>query len=262
MVLPSRLNKDDGLEMRSPKLESIEKKIGYVFKDKALLQRALTHSSYAYEQSPENPANNELLEFLGDSVIGLISAEFFYGALPDRTEGELSKIKASATSTLGLSRFAERIRLDKAVLLGRGEEKSGGRRKRNILAGVFEALTAAVYLDGGLDAARTVLNPLFRLTLKTLKKKTVRINNCKSALQEMFQKADLPAPVYRLVSETGPAHDRTFVVEVLSEGKKLAQARGGSKKIAEQKAAEKALKRYLGRKMKVLSSEVFIIDET
>jgi ribonuclease-3 len=246
--------------MGPTKMESIEKRIGYVFRDKELLRRALTHSSRAYEDAPENPEDNELLEFLGDSVLGLITAEFYFKALPDRSEGELSKLKSSASSTLALSRLAERIRLDKAILLGKGEEKSGGRRKKNILAGGFEALIAGVYLDGGLEAVRNILEPLLRPSLKSLGKDSVRINNCKSALQEMFQKADLPAPVYRLVSEKGPAHDRTFVVEVLHGGNPLARARGNSKKNAEQKAAEKALKRAFGRRMKVLSSEAFIID--
>jgi ribonuclease-3 len=246
--------------MTPSKLESIEKRIGYVFRDKGLLRRALTHSSRAYEVDPEEPEDNELLEFLGDSVLGLITAEFYFQAFPDRSEGELSKLKSSSSSTLALSRLAERTRLDKAILLGKGEEKSGGRRKKNILAGAFEALIAGVYLDGGLDAVRAVLEPLLRPSLKSLGKGSVRINNCKSALQEMFQKAEMPAPVYRLVSEKGPAHDRTFVVEVLHQGKPLARGRGNSKKIAEQKAAEKALKRAFGRRMKVLSPEAFIID--
>jgi ribonuclease-3 len=247
--------------MRSSKPELIEKKIGHVFRDKELLRRALTHSSYANETSPENPLDNELLEFLGDSVVGLLAAEFFFHALPDRDEGELSKLRASSSSTLALSRLAERVRLDKAVLLGKGEEKSGGRRKENILAGAFEALIAAVYLDGGVEAARTVLEPLLRPALKSLKKDSFRINNCKSALQEILQKSDLPAPVYRLISEKGPAHERTFLVEVLVEGKCLARARGSSKKKAEQKAAEKALKTFLGKKMMALTPEAFLIDE-
>lgn len=247
--------------MSSAKPETVEKRIGYQFRDKALLRRALTHSSHAYEISPDNPQDNELLEFLGDSVIGLITAEFYYTSLPDRTEGELSKLKSSVSSTLALARLAERVRLDKAVLLGKGEEKSGGRRKKNILAGTFEALVAACYLDGGLEAARAVLEPLLRSSLKSFEKESIRINNCKSALQEMFQKAELAPPVYRLLSEKGPAHDRIFVVEVLLDGKPLARAQGSSKKGAELKAAEKALKRFLGRKMKALSPEAFLIDD-
>ena len=130
------------------KPDRIQKTTGYTFNDPDLLRKALTHSSHAYENQPDGPQDNELLEFLGDSVIGLVTAEFYFRAFPDRTEGELSKLKASATSTLALAKQAQRIKLDKAILLGRGEEKSGGRTKGSILAGAFEALVGALYLDG------------------------------------------------------------------------------------------------------------------
>jgi ribonuclease-3 len=242
------------------KRERLQKAIGYVFKDPDLLARALTHSSWAYEIRPECPEDNELLEFLGDSVIGLVTAEFYLSAFPGRNEGELSKLKASATSTLALSQLARSIKLDKAVLLGRGEEKSGGRKKVSILAGSFEALAGAMYLDGGFEAAKRFICGLLESSLKPIKSESLTINNSKSALQEICQKAGLPAPSYRLVSEKGPAHERTFVVEVHLGEKVLAKSKGPSKKSAEQKAAEKVLKAYLGRKIKRISPEAFVIE--
>jgi len=246
--------------MKALKREHFEKVIGHVFKDPGLLTRALTHSSHAYETNPDHPEDNELLEFLGDSVIGLVTAEFYFAAFPGRNEGELSKLKASATSTLALSQLARAIKLDKAILLGKGEEKCGGRKKVSILAGSFEALTGAIYLDGGFDAARRFVCGLLRSSLKPIKSETLTINNSKSALQEICQKAGLPAPDYRLVTEKGPAHDRTFVVEVHLGAKVLAKSKGPSKKSAEQKAAEKVLKAFFGRKIKRISSEAFVIE--
>jgi ribonuclease-3 len=238
----------------------IEKAAGYTFQDADLLRKALTHSSHAYENQPRGVQDNELLEFLGDSVIGLATAEYFYRALPGRSEGELSKLKASSTSTLALARQAQRIKLDKAVLLGRGEEKSGGRTKSSILAGAFEALVGAIFLDGGFDAARTFIHRLLAPTLKPIRTETFKINNYKSALQELFQKSDLPAPCYRTVSAKGPEHRKTFLVEVLAGNRPLARAKGTSKKSAEQRAAQKALKAHLGRKMRVISPEAFVVE--
>jgi ribonuclease-3 len=242
------------------KLSRIEKATGYTFQDTDLLRKALTHSSHAYENQPKGAQDNELLEFLGDSVIGLATAEYFYRALPGRTEGELSKLKASSTSTVALARQAQRIKLDKAVLLGRGEEKSGGRAKNSILAGAFEALVGAIFLDGGFDAARTFIHRLLAPALKPIRTETFKINNYKSALQELFQKADLHAPCYRTVSAKGPEHRKTFLVEVLAGDRPLARAKGTSKKNAEQKAAQKALKAHLGRKIKEISPEAFIVE--
>jgi len=246
--------------MKTLKRERLEKAIGHVFKDPDLLTRALTHSSHAYETSPDHPEDNELLEFLGDSVIGLVAAEFTFGAFPGRNEGELSKLKASATSTLALAQVARTIKLDRAILLGKGEEKCGGRKKVSILAGSFEALAGAVYLDGGFEAAKRFLYCLLESSLKPIKSETMTVNNAKSALQETCQKAGLPAPDYRLVSEKGPAHDRTFTIEVHLGDKVLAKSKGPSKKSAEQKAAEKVLKTYFGRKIKRISPEAFFIE--
>jgi ribonuclease-3 len=242
------------------KRERIQRSIGYTFKNHDLLKRALTHSSYAYESRPEKREDNELLEFLGDSVVGLATAEFYYLVFPDRSEGELSKLKASATSTLALARQAKRIKLDKAILLGKGEEKSRGRTKSSILAGAFEALLGAVFLDGGFDAASGLIRGLLAPSLKPIRTETFQINNYKSALQELVQRDDQPVPVYRMVTSKGPEHSKTFIVEVLVNGRRLGKARGPSKKSAEQKAAQKALKSFLGRKMREISPEAFIIE--
>jgi len=242
------------------RLERLENSVGHAFQDRRLLEKALTHSSLAYEKCPESPEDNEQLEFLGDSVIGLIAAEFFLQAFPERSEGELSKLKAAATSTLALARLARALKLDKAILLGRGEEKSGGRKKSSILAGAFEALAGAVYLDGGFDAAKDFLCGLLGASKTPMRTKSQTINNSKSALQEICQKAGLPVPVYRLLSEKGPPHDRIFVIEVRLGEKVLGRSKGPSKKGAEQSAAEKALKAFFGRKIKRISPEAFIIE--
>ncbi|MCJ7680778.1 MAG: ribonuclease III, partial [Candidatus Aminicenantes bacterium] len=135
------------------KLARFEKKINYDFKNKELLEQALTHSSYAYENQSEEKKDNEVLEFLGDSVLGFVVADYLCASFPKLNEGELSKLKASVSSTTALCLFAREIRLPQTVLLGKGEEKSGGRKKKTILAGTMEALIAAIYLDGGMDAA-------------------------------------------------------------------------------------------------------------
>jgi ribonuclease III len=242
------------------RLERLEKAAGHVFRDRSLLEKALTHSSYAFEAHPQAPSDNEQLEFLGDSVVGLVAAEFFLRAFPERSEGELSKLKASATSTLALAGLARAIKLDKAIRLGRGEEKCGGRKKVSILAGVFEALAGAIYLDGGFEAARAFVSGFLGPSVKPLKSGSQTINNAKSALQEICQKAGLSVPSYRLISEKGPAHERTFAIEVCLDGRVLARSKGGSKKAAEQAAAEKALKSFFGRKIRRISSEAFVIE--
>jgi ribonuclease-3 len=242
------------------KIDRLERTLGHVFRDKTLLAKALTHRSHAYETDPDSPEDNERLEFLGDAVIGLAAAEFFLRAFPDRNEGELSKLKASATSTLALARLAREIKLDRAIRLGRGEEKGGGRKKISILAGAFEALMGALYLDGGFDAARSFFGGLLEPARRPLKSGTQTINNAKSALQEICQKAGLPPPSYVLVSEKGPAHARAFVVEVRLGDRQLWRSKGASKKAAEQAAAERALRSFFGRKIKRISPEAFVIE--
>lgn len=242
-------------------ISQCERKIGYRFKDKNILLQALTHSSYAYENQQKVESDNETLEFLGDSVLGLIVADFLYSEYSELSEGELSKLKSTAANTTSLSEFGKRVKLDKNILLGKGEEKSGGRKKKTILAGAFEALVAAIYLDGGLKAAKKFLLPQLDFIFKKINAESYLVNNYKSALQEYLQKENLPAPVYKTVTSTGPDHKKSFIVEVFLEKNPLAKAKGSSKKNAEQRAAQKALRGILGKKIKVFTSDTFLMKK-
>lgn len=242
-------------------LAKVEKAVGLAFRDKALLRRALTHSSYAYEHSDAGVEDNEVLEFLGDSVVGLVTADFFCATCPDLREGDLSKFKSVAASTDSLSGLALKLGLQKFLLLGKGEERSGGREKRNILAGAFEAFLGAVYLDQGYESAKDVLFPMLRKSFKKSVQGEQLINNYKSALQEYSQKNNWSTPSYRTITSVGPDHSKTFFVEVSVNRRTLAKAKGPSKKNAEQKAAQKALKTLLGRRMKSLAGETFVFKK-
>jgi len=243
------------------KLDLIEKKLGYNFKNQQLLRQALTHSSYAYEHLNEKIQDNEILEFLGDSVVGLILADHLRQAYPNLREGQLSKLKSALVSTNSLSTLSRKLGLDKEILLGKGEEKNKGRKKKSILAGAFEALIGAVYLDSDFETSRQVLRALINKYFKKLPQDNFLINNYKSALQEHFSQQKLPAPVYRTVTESGPEHEKVFTVEVCSGEKVLAKAKGHSKKSAEQKAAQKALKKLLKSRFQVFSEEAFIVKQ-
>ena len=242
-------------------LSRLEKTIGIRFEDKSLLERALTHSSYAYERNQPECLDNEVLEFLGDSVVGLVLADFFCSSYPGLAEGDLSKYKSAAGSTSSLGGFAQKIRLDKFIFLGKGEERSGGRKKMTILAGAFEALMGAVYIDQGYEAAKRFFLPLLKKCYKKKGGGQFLINNFKSALQEHFQKEGLPAPEYRTVTAIGPDHKKTFIVEVYLGPYPLAKAEGFSKKNAEQKAAQKALKSLYGRKIRIISTGTFMVKK-
>jgi ribonuclease-3 len=242
-------------------LERIKKRIGHPFKEPELLRQALTHSSFAYEYQQGDIDDNEVLEFLGDSVLGFLVADFLYEKYSGLSEGDLSKLKSAVASTSALSDFAKKMRMDKHLYLGKGEEKSGGRNKKTILAGCFEAVVAAIYKDGGMEAVRIFLNPLLISFFKKVNLDKFLINNYKSALQEYLQKENLPAPVYKAVLMSGPDHNKKFTVEVFSNRRTLAKAEGSSKKDAEQRAAQKALKSLLGRKIKSFTADVFLIKK-
>jgi ribonuclease-3 len=190
-----------------------------------------------------------------------VLADFFCSTYPDLTEGELSKHKSAAASTLSLSQLAKKIKLDKYIHLGKGEEISGGRKKRTILAGALEALVGAIYLDQGYEVAQRLLLPLLKKSYRKVDSRTFLINNYKSALQEHFQKENLPAPVYKTLTSIGPDHKKIFLVEVYLGHYPLAKAKGFSKKNAEQRAAQIALKSLLGKKMKTLTAETFILKK-
>ncbi len=222
-------------------LESI---IGHTFHDRALLERALTHRSFAHEnRSASEPRvkDYENMEFLGDSVLGLVISEYLFRTFPGRPEGELSMIKSFLVSTAQLAVISRRLELGRFLRLSHGEEKTGGRTKRALLADLFESLTAAVYLDGGLLPAQAFVLRHFQDHFQKLANKTLSLSDFKSRLQEHLHSRGLPSPRYRVVREQGPDHRKEFSVEVQVKGDVVGQGKGRSKKEAEQRAAEKAL---------------------
>jgi ribonuclease-3 len=187
--------------------------------------------------------DNESLEFLGDAVLGLIMAETLYREFPEFDEGQKSKVKAALVSTGTLARQAEHLRLGTHLLLGRGEEKTGGRQKPALLADAYEALLAAIYLDGGLEHAQAFVRREFDSLLAGVRRTGMAGQDHKSALQEHLQSSDEPLPEYQLTGTTGPDHRKTFSVEVSVRGRPLAEGSGATKKEAEQEAARLALER-------------------
>ncbi len=224
--------------------EGLQKAIGYRFRDRGLLEHALTHTSRANEDVTGGVVDNESLEFLGDAVRGFIVADTLFREFPDWDEGEKSKTKASMVSTLALAKQADRLHLGDHLLLGRGEEKTGGRRKQALLADTYEALIAAIYLDGGIDAARAFIGREFKHLIAEARRHGAGGQDYKSGLQELVQARSQPPPEYRLVGTFGPDHDKRFEVEVIVAGEPLARASGPSKKEAEQEAARLALSRF------------------
>ena len=223
---------------------ALESALGYRFTDRGLLEQALTHRSRAHEDPSGQVVDNERLEFLGDAVLGLVVADRLVREFPERDEGWTSKVKAKLVSAPTLARLGERVGLGDYLLLGRGEEKTGGRRKQSLIADTFEAVVAAIYLDGGLAAATAFLDALLREALDGLRANGMAAEapaDWKSKLQEWLQARGRPLPVYRLTAEEGPDHRKTFTVDVAVGGEELARGAGRSKKEAEQKAARQAL---------------------
>jgi ribonuclease-3 len=226
--------------------ERLEEKLGVRFKNRALLEQALTHSSAvpelraAQEDSPLG-GNNERFEFLGDAVLDLLASQFLLDNFPDWSEGQLSKSRARLVNARSLERAALRIGLGEHLRLGRGEEKTGGREKPALLADAFEAVVAAVFLDAGLDAAGQLLrHVLFDQALQERGERMAESDR-KSALQELLQRSGRPPAEYRLAGETGPDHRKVFLVEVWANGSCLGTGEGKTKKEAEQQAARSAL---------------------
>jgi len=231
----------------SETLGPLEARIGYRFRDLGLLEHALTHRSRAHEDASGGVIDNESLEFLGDAVLGFVIADLLFGKFPTHSEGYKSKVKAGIVSSSALARLAEEIGLGQYVLLGRGEEKTGGRQKQAILADSFEALIAAVYLDGGIDPAREFILSLFGPLVASAGDRAADASfteDWKSAFQEWSQANGRGLPHYRLASVEGPDHRKQFDVEVLVGGEVVARASGRSKKEAEQQAAKAALSRF------------------
>jgi ribonuclease-3 len=219
-----------------PKLET---SLGHSFQDKALLTEALTHRSFANEYQAENLPDNERLEFLGDAVLDLVTSEYLMAKLPDAPEGHLTRIRAEVVSMPGLARIAWSLDIGPAILLGKGEERSGGREKSSLLADTVEALIGAVFIDGGFDAAKAVVLPLFVPMLEEAAK--LEGQDFKSRLQEMLQASQRALPVYKVADASGPAHERVFLVEVILDDTVISSGQGRTKKSAEQAAAELAL---------------------
>ena len=227
--------------------ETLQEAIGYRFRDRGLLEHAMTHTSRANEDVSGGVLDNESLEFLGDAVLGFVVADLLFREFPDADEGEKSKMKAFLVSTATLARVAERLDLGDHLLLGRGEEKTGGRRKQALLADGCEALIAAMYLDGGIEQAKAFVVRELASLVDELRRDGVSAQDFKSALQEFVQGHNRPLPEYRVVGAVGPDHRKQFDVEVLVAGESLARATGASKKEAEQEAARLALGRLAGQ---------------
>jgi ribonuclease-3 len=221
--------------------DELQRRIGYRFRDRGLLEHALTHRSRAAEDVSGGVLDNESLEFLGDAVLGLVVAHALFEQYPDSSEGQKSKIKASVVSTHSLARHAERIDLGRYLLLGRGEEKTGGRAKPALLADAYEALIAALYLDGGLEASGEFLRRELKNAIDEGMSQGFVGRDYKSALQERLQALGKALPEYRVTGEAGPDHRKLFDVDVVVDGEVLGRATGRAKKEAEQEAARLAL---------------------
>ena len=224
-------------------IEKFEKIIGYTFKNKKLIYQALSHSSYANERKIPG-GSNERLEFLGDSVLSIVVSDYLYRHLTHIAEGELTKLRASLVCEKSLYVFAKKINLGNYLMLGRGEENTGGRERPSILADAFEALIAAIYLDSGSEKAREFIH---RFVLNDLEHKRL-FYDAKSILQEYVQETKAGELIYELIKEEGPEHDKLFAMEARLNGKTIGYGEGKSKKTAQQHAAYDALLKKDGNK--------------
>jgi ribonuclease-3 len=245
-LIASHLDEAAAIEIRrlSETLGPLEDRIGHHFRDLGLLEHALTHRSRAHEDASGGVIDNESMEFLGDAVLGFVIADLLFTRFPTHSEGYKSKVKAGIVSAASLARLAEDIDLGRFILLGRGEEKTGGRRKHAILADSFEALIAAIYLDGGIEAAREFILSRFAPLVTAAGDRAAEAaftEDWKSDFQEWLQAQGRGLPHYRVASAEGPDHRKRFEVEVVVGGQAVARATGRSKKEAEQQAAKLAM---------------------
>ncbi len=222
-------------------LQAFEERLGYQFVQQELLRRALTHKSFAHESRADASIDNETYEFLGDSVLGFVIGDLIFHRFPEMDEGALSKMKAWLVSSTSLARKARDYGMGEVLFLGVGEEKSGGRKKDSLLANLFEAVIAGVYLDGGVIAARAFIERCFMADLEAIDANDLQFHDYKTALQELAQGSGLALPEYSVVGEIGPDHHKRFVVEVKISGEAVARGEGSSKKEAQQQAARRAL---------------------
>lgn len=223
-------------------LENLQENLGYRFRDESLLRGALYHSSYANEHRNENIVSNERLEFLGDAVLGFVSAEFLYSRFPHAPEGELTRIRAALVREESLFEVAQALQLGECLMLGKGEESGGGRQRPSILADCTEAVFAAVYLDGGMDCARDLIHRVL-LSKGDIAVAESRRRDYKTELQELVQRKPHQVLRYELVGQSGPDHAKVFTVAVLLNGGPVGEGSGHSKKEAEQASARAALEK-------------------
>ncbi|MEZ3474711.1 MAG: ribonuclease III [Lachnospiraceae bacterium] len=225
-------------------LHELQGKIGYQFQDETLLKQALTHSSFANEQKINKLNNYERLEFLGDAVLELVSSEFLYNENEDMPEGQLTRLRASMVCEPALAYCARDIQLNTYILLGKGEESTGGRKRDSITSDVMEAVIGAIFIDGGIENAKKFI---YRFVLSDLEDKILFMDS-KTLLQEEIQKKNTSQLRYELVGEEGPDHDKQFSVEAYLDERLIGSGVGRTKKAAEQQAAYEALKKLKGRK--------------
>lgn len=223
-------------------IEELEGKIGYCFQDKSLLKQALTHSSFSNEQKINKWKNYERIEYLGDAVLELISSDYFYHTYPEETEGNLTKMRASAVCEQALAITARELQLGGYMVFGKGEEQNGGRERESIIADAVEAIIGAIYLDGGLEQAKKFIHGF---VLNDLDHKRL-FYDAKSILQERIQEAKLGELTYELIREEGPEHEKNFVMEARLNGETIGTGQGKSKKTAQQHAAYDALLKQNG----------------
>ena len=219
-------------------IKDLEAAIGYHFHNLTLLQNALAHSSYANERWHNSLLSNERLEYLGDSILGMLVAEFLYRSFPDRPEGELTRMRADMVCEKTLAAVANSIRLGEHLMLGHGEEQGGGRNRESILADAVESVIAACFLDGGMEAARQFIEKFILVKVPVTQLHNV---DYKTRLQELIQQKKNQTLAYALTGESGPDHDKQFTVQVSLNGKVVGSGSGKSKKRAEQDAARAAI---------------------
>lgn len=227
-------------------VSDFEQRIGYTFQRADLLRRALTHKSFSHEAKDLAARHNETFEFLGDSVLGFVIGDRLFRHFPELDEGALSKMKAYLVSAPSLAKKARHYGMGEVILLGVGEEKTGGRQKDSLLANLFEAVIAAIFLDGGIDPARQLIETTFAGDIALIDEQDLLFQDFKTALQEVAQASGLPLPDYSVVAEVGPDHDKRFVVEVKLGGQ-VSRGEGTSKKEAQQQAARHALREFRNR---------------
>ncbi len=222
-------------------LDELEQTLGYRFARRELLEKALTHSSFAHEHNLGPMEDNERMEFLGDSILGFLVSEALCEARPNLSEGQLSKLKGFLVSSANLVHCAEHIQLGHYLRLGKGEEKTGGRGKQALLVNAFEALIAAIYLDAGVERVRDLILRFFTLQIDDISDAAAHVPDFKSALQESLQARGQKPAAYNVIEVLGPDHQKLFTVEIVIDSVTVAQGRGLTKKAAEQAAAMQAM---------------------